>query len=470
MADYSLVVIGGGLSGLAAAIRHARFDNSVLVLEKHDKPGGLNSFYRRRGYLLETGLHAMTNYAPADARHAPLNLLLRQLKIPRKNFRFHEQQGSLISFPGRSLSFSNEPDQLLTEIAGKFPGEIDGFRSLVSEINKYPDFTAGSEKGSARAYLESSLSDNHLIDMILMPLMMYGNSAEHDMDLDLFIILFRSVFLEGLFRPAGTIKDFLDLLTNHYQTLGGEIRLNSEVKEVLTSGAGVTGVKLANGEEISCANLLSTAGSPVTSRLLPGAVKTETPPGRMSFFESIYIVPGKARHNLNDNGATNIFYNLNNDFVFQCPEQAVDPSWGVICFPGNFRDLPAADNFQIRLTHPANYESWKKFSRQEYQEMKRLWAEKSRETVASFIGSFYDDVILEDSFTPLTVERFTAKDRGAVYGSPVKIKDGRTSYDNLYLAGTDQGLLGIIGSMLSGVTMVNKHIFGIGSEFLPPET
>jgi hypothetical protein len=28
----------------------------------------------------------------------------------------------------------------------------------------------------------------------------------------------------------------------------------------------------------------------------------------------------------------------------------------------------------------------------------------------------------------------------------------------LFLAGTDQGYLGIIGSMLSGITIVNQHI------------
>ena len=66
-------------------------------------------------------------------------------------------------------------------------------------------------------------------------------------------------------------------------------------------------------------------------------------------------------------------------------------------------------------------------------------------------------------FTPVTVERFTGKANGAIYGSPVKIRDGRTPLANLFLAGTDQGYLGIVGAMLSGVTMVNQHIFsGVG--------
>jgi hypothetical protein len=47
---------------------------------------------------------------------------------------------------------------------------------------------------------------------------------------------------------------------------------------------------------------------------------------------------------------------------------------------------------------------------------------------------------------------------GAIYGAPDKIKDGHTHLENVYLAGTDQGFLGIIGAMLSGISMANLHV------------
>jgi phytoene dehydrogenase-like protein len=78
--------------------------------------------------------------------------------------------------------------------------------------------------------------------------------------------------------------------------------------------------------------------------------------------------------------------------------------------------------------------------------------------VSEIIGNYRQNRVYEDSFTPVTIEKFTAKAEGAVYGSPVKIKDGRTPFENMFIAGTDQGYLGIVGSMLSGVTMVNQHI------------
>ena len=105
MADYQLIIIGGGLSGIAAGIRAARFGGKTLILEQHALPGGLNSYYIRHGHLLETGLHAMTNCAAAGDKHATLNRLFRQLHLSRKLFVLQDQIGSEILFCGRSLFF-----------------------------------------------------------------------------------------------------------------------------------------------------------------------------------------------------------------------------------------------------------------------------------------------------------------------------------------------------------------------------
>ena len=45
-----------------------------------------------------------------------------------------------------------------------------------------------------------------------------------------------------------------------------------------------------------------------------------------------------------------------------------------------------------------------------------------------------------------------------VKGAAAKNRPGRTELANLYLCGTDQGFLGIVGAMLSGISMANYHI------------
>ena len=57
---YDTIIIGAGMSGLAAGIRLAHYDRSVCVLERHYTIGGLNSFYRLRGRDYDVGLHAVT--------------------------------------------------------------------------------------------------------------------------------------------------------------------------------------------------------------------------------------------------------------------------------------------------------------------------------------------------------------------------------------------------------------------------
>ena len=42
------IVIGAGMSGLAAGLRLAMFDKKVVLLEAHSISGGLNSYYSRK--------------------------------------------------------------------------------------------------------------------------------------------------------------------------------------------------------------------------------------------------------------------------------------------------------------------------------------------------------------------------------------------------------------------------------------
>lgn len=454
------------MSGLAAAIRLARFGLPTCILERHTRPGGLNSYYSRQGYLFESGLHAMTNYAGPRERHAPLNRLFRQLKLSRLHFPTHEQIGSEILFPGLSLRFSNDISLLADEIAAHFPSSAAGFARLRDFVRGYDPFTPSPWR-SARATLATFLSDPLLLEMLLCPLMIYGNSQEDDMDLAQFVIMFQAVFEEGFFRPQGTIRDFLDLLLAHYRSLGGEIRFKAEVAALLRRGERVVGARLVDGEEIEAEGVVSTVGAPGTLRLLPGCLPEERQAyvGRMSFMESIYLLPQAALQGVRHD-ATCIFYSDRPQFVYRRPPEALDLAVGVINFPANFQGLAASDPAQIRVTHPANHAIFRQANTaaghrgrsSAYEELKRSWQERSLAEISKKIGQFAQNIVYQDTFTPLTIEDYSAKEAGAVYGSPLKVKDGRTRLVNLFLAGTDQGFLGIVGAMLSGVTVVNQHL------------
>jgi len=78
------------------------------------------------------------------------------------------------------------------------------------------------------------------------------------------------------------------------------------------------------------------------------------------------------------------------------------------------------------------------------------------------LGSFRSKTIFRDTFTPRTIKKYTSHANGTLYGSPQKRRDGSTPYENLFLAGTDQGYVGIVGAMLGGIAVANNRILRSG--------
>ncbi len=453
-----LIIIGSGLSGLAAAIRFARYSPDVVLLEKHTKIGGLNSYYYRNKVLFETGLHAITNYAEAGEKHAPLNRLFRQLKLNRKKFITYPQTCSEIHFSkNKNLLFSNDFAKLTEEVSNKFEASKNGFSQLVNDIAKFDPFIPLPYR-SAKIFVYKYLQDELLTDMLLCPLMYYGSSVENDLDLSQFVIMFRSIYQEGMFRPEGTIKTFLKMLIEHYKNLGGTIKLSANVIRILHKSNTVHAIELENGEIIECSNVISTIGVDETRTLL-GQDTVQKTSSRLGFVESIFLLNHEKEDSL-PKDRTIIFYNKGRKFHYSKPQEAVDLRSGVICFPGNFQGREEQKLNEIRSTHLASYDSWFEKSQdvQMYKNEKEKVSKASLSILESFVGNFSHRIVYKDTFTPLTIKKYTSKIGGAIYGSPIKIKDGEIGFSNLFIAGTDQGFLGIVGSMLSGVSMVNRHI------------
>jgi len=123
---YDVIIIGAGLSGLAAGIRLAHFGKKTLIMERHYRVGGLNSFYRAGGYDLDVGLHAVTNFNSKGLKSAPLSRLMRRLRIKEDDLELCPQKESRITFPNVSLNFNNDIRFLTQQIEESFPDQRDG--------------------------------------------------------------------------------------------------------------------------------------------------------------------------------------------------------------------------------------------------------------------------------------------------------------------------------------------------------
>ena len=453
---YDAVVVGAGMSGLAAGIRMAQFDRNVCILEKHNTIGGLNSFYRRNGRNFDVGLHALTNYVPKGTKSGPLARIVRHLRMSWDEFGLTQQNGSSIAFPGVSLNFTNDFGVLEAEIAEKFPSQIDGFRRMVDGLVGYDQLGLGTAGGSAREYVSSHISDPALVDMIFCPLLYYGGAREQDMEFGQFCVMFRSIFLEGFARPFDGVRHILLKLLKKFRNLGGELRLRCGVEKIVSDGDSVDRIILDNGEEIRAKRYLSSAGWPETMKLcgLPDAA-AQLPAGKLGFIETISVLdapPKKFGHD-----KTIVFFNDSERFDYRNPNELVDLRSGVVCSPNNFAYTEPLEENMIRITALANYDLWRQLSPEEYRRQKLLWYERTLESAARFIPDFRRHVVDVDMFTPLTIQRYTGRERGAIYGAADKKYDGLTPFKNLFVCGADQGMVGVIGALVSGVAIANKY-------------
>ena len=66
MKQYDAVVIGAGNGGLAAAVRLLQGGARVLVVEKHNLPGGFATSFRRGRFEFEASLHELNDFGTAD--------------------------------------------------------------------------------------------------------------------------------------------------------------------------------------------------------------------------------------------------------------------------------------------------------------------------------------------------------------------------------------------------------------------
>jgi phytoene dehydrogenase-like protein len=111
----------------------------------------------------------------------------------------------------------------------------------------------------------------------------------------------------------------------------------------------------------------------------------------------------------------------------------------------------------IRITALADFERWTSLPEDQYRLEKMKWYDRTVESAVRFMPDYRSRVIDTDMFTPNTIRRFTWHDNGAVYGAPEKRLDGTTHLDNVFICGTDQGFVGIIGSIVSGISIANQH-------------
>jgi phytoene dehydrogenase-like protein len=277
--------------------------------------------------------------------------------------------------------------------------------------------------------------------------------------------MWRSLFREGFARPFIGVRQVVRLLIDRCREHGVERRMKCGVRSLEVRAGRVAALVLDDGSEVTADAVYSSAGAVETMRLrsdaAPGAGAAEV--GRLGYAETIatYRPDAFAGFGWKD---TIVFFCDDERFRYRSPAELVDPRSGVVCIPNNYRYGAgrALDEGWLRVTALANHDAWCRLPEADYLAHKQAWCARLNRVARAHLPAVADAVhdaalTSTDVFTPRTVRKFTGHLNGAIYGSAVKRRDGRTDLANLFLIGTDQGFLGVTGAMLSGISMANLH-------------
>lgn len=270
MSSFDVVVVGSGVSGLAAGILLSERGRRVLVLEQHRIPGGLLQRFRRKGIPFETGFH----YIGGAGEGGPLRRYLRRLGVlDRIRLEPMDPDGfDEIVLPGRRFAFPQGVERSRARLKAEFPAEAGGvdryFERMAASVGHHDFFAFESDALRARPFpreaprtledvLRETVRDPGLAAILAAHGGLYGVPPIRS-PFEAHALLFHS-YLHSAHGIDGGGDALASALVARLRELGGEIRLGSGVRSVELRGRRVQRVTTEGGDAFEPGLLVWTA-------------------------------------------------------------------------------------------------------------------------------------------------------------------------------------------------------------------
>jgi len=443
----SIIIIGAGIAGLAAGCYGQMNGYRTQIFELHDKPGGLCTSWKRKGYTFDGCIHWLVGTKPGSG----FNRIWRELgAVQGRQIVDHDEFMRVEGEGDKSFILYTNIDRLEQHMKSLAPADAKVIEELCQATRRISRLDEVMDPSGSSGLLEKIKSGLKMLPLIPTmvkyskvsiqdfakrfsdPFMRRAFVAPFglpDFPLIAFLMTLAWMHQRDAGYPIGGSLEFAQAIERRYLELGGEIHYKARVEKILveanSSGRGdrAVGVRLADGaehradagDEVSA--IISAAdGHATIFDMLEGEYADDKIRGyydELPIFQPIIQISLGVERDLSAEPHT-VIYPLDEPITIGGAKRE-SLSIRHFCYDPS---MAPAGKSAITIMFPSNYEYWKKLheDRERYDAEKKEIAITVIEQLEKRFPGIAGQVEAVDVATPMTYERYTGNWQGSMEG------------------------------------------------------
>lgn len=494
---YDVIIIGGGLSGLTAASLLAKRGVKVAVIDKNYNPGGSCGIFKRGSVTFDQGSAMLYGFGEKgfNSHRFVFNCLEEPIDIIRHDLLY------CVNFLDQRIFFWSDVEKFADELAKVFPAEKDNihrfyrdmtrmYRHVMVETPSYttPDETdpkqglknllkhpvsyakfLGYLNKSARSLLEKYFKDPEIFNFFDKLTSTYCYATVEEAPAVLASVMFVDNHIGGSYYPAGSTLFLPGKLEKVIEENGGDMLLEREVVSILFEDKKPTGVVLDDGTELRATNLIySGTVWNLFGKLIDPTYTTQEQRDWAKSMVPTYpsvVLYGVVDRKVIPTDTTPIEMLVGN------PDHLDESEVTAYILSIDDKTLCGEDEHTVVAIGPT-FEEWNSLDDLAYQSKKKQEQERLVSVLEKRFPGFRTALRYTEVATPMTIERYTLKNGGAVAGPKqmlgqhmLKRLHTRTQWDSLFCCGESTVMgTGTPTVTTEGLSAANAVLKKVGKE------
>ena len=452
MDGYDVIVVGAGNAGLTASASLARRGLNVLLLERHNVPGGSATSFCRGRFEFEVALHQLSGLGTPE-NPGPLRALLGSLGV-LEDLTFVEMSDlyRVQTTDGFDVTLRADRHQVVRELQALFPGEsaaVESFFALVYDFAQqmiqavvFRDPEPTREKYPVLYRYAFTPCKDVLDEFFRDPLLKavvsvywgYLGLPPNRLAFTYLAMLFFTYIEFKPFHLKGGSQALSNALAARFLAAGGTVRYRCGVARILVDEGRVRGVVTEDGEEIPARFVVSNV-SPVATYLqligaerVPQATLTEMRgrslgPSAFTLYMGFDCDPPEL--GITESTSFIMPHTDIGDLSYNRMRQLETGSELMVmsCYDVADREFSPPGTSQVNLVTLKFGEPWLRVPPAEYYRTKYREGESMLRTVERVYPGLRERIEEMEVATPLTHMRYLGHPGGSIYGFEQQTKD-----------------------------------------------